>query len=68
MHSEEIQKIHEEIEQLQKEADATENIPERLERFDRIEVLDDRLFNLELQDLVTGVKEEVKNFFKGRNV
>ena len=64
MHSEEIQKIHEEIEQLQKEADATENIPERLERFDRIEVLDDRLFNLELQDLMTGVKEEVKNFFK----
>lgn len=64
MHSEEIQKIHEEIEQLQKEADATENIPEKLERFDRIEVLDDRLFNLELQDLMTGVKEEVKNFFK----
>lgn len=64
MHFEEIQKIHEEIEQLQKEADATENIPEKLERFDRIEVLDDRLFNLELQDLMTGVKEEVKNFFK----
>ena len=63
MHSEEIQKIHEEIEQLQREANAIQNIPERLERFDKIDVLDVRLFDLELVDLVTGVKVVVKNFF-----
>ena len=68
MHSEEIDQIHNEIQKLEEEAQSCQNIPERLEKFDKIEVLDDRLFDLELQDLVTGIQTEVKNFFKGINV
>ena len=64
MHSEEIQQIHKEIEQLEKEAKNCEDLRERVEKFDKIEVLDDRLFDLEVEDLCTGIREEVKNFFK----
>ena len=64
MHSEEIQQMNSEIERLEEEAKACENFEERNDKFDQIEILSDQLFNLELNDWVT----EVKNFFKGINV
>tara|TARA_B100001115_G_C15560655_1_gene267180 strand:- start:79 stop:279 length:201 start_codon:yes stop_codon:yes gene_type:complete len=64
MHSEKIQQMNSEIKRLEAEAKECEDFEERNEKFDQIEILSDQIFNLELNDWVTEVKTEVKNFFK----
>jgi hypothetical protein len=60
MHAEEIQQMNSEIEKLEVEAKACQDLEEKNDKFDQIEILSDQIFDLELSDWVT----EVKNFFK----
>ena len=68
MHAEEIQQMNSEIEKLEVEAEACQDLEERNDKFDQIEILSDQIFYLQLSDWVTEVKTEVKNFFKGIDV
>ena len=55
--------MNSEIERLKEEAKTCENFEERNDKFDQIDFLEEEIFNLELSDWAT----EVKNLFKGIN-